>query len=159
MCVFVCGSPLCNSQTLFVCLFTCLCASLFHSYDSFVPFLLSVHNTLCLEVHCPIVKPALMLVSDHGRPLLDFANVSIGKRSYILVQNLTEFDPAQACQTYGVQHSYLTFHTKSGSLKIVVLHCRPIASQEFHAAEHLGWASESILRCLAVFITMIYMGW
>ena len=41
--------------------------------------LLSVHNTIYLEVHCPAVRPHLVVVSDSGRSVVDFTNVSLGK--------------------------------------------------------------------------------
>lgn len=40
---------------------------------------LSVHNTIYLEVHCPAVRPHVVVVSDCGRSIVDFANVSLGK--------------------------------------------------------------------------------
>ena len=46
----------------------------------------SVHNTIYLEVHCPAVRPHLVVVSDSGRSVVDFANVSLGKiKKYIVV--------------------------------------------------------------------------
>lgn len=39
----------------------------------------SVHNTLYLEVHCPTVRPHMVVVSDSGRTVVDFANVSLGE--------------------------------------------------------------------------------
>ena len=49
-------------------------------------FFRSVHNTIYLEVHCPAVRPHLVVVSDSGRSVVDFANVSLGKiKKYIVV--------------------------------------------------------------------------
>lgn len=49
-------------------------------------FFHSVHNTIYLEVHCPAVRPHLVVVSDSGRSVVDFANVSLGKiKKYIVV--------------------------------------------------------------------------
>ncbi|KAK0056776.1 cilia- and flagella-associated protein 74 [Biomphalaria pfeifferi] len=52
----------------------------------------SVHNTLYLEVHCPAVKPSLVVISDGGKQSLDFGNVSIGQTSQksITIQNITD---------------------------------------------------------------------
>ncbi|KAK6965102.1 cilia- and flagella-associated protein 74 [Biomphalaria glabrata] len=52
----------------------------------------SVHNTLYLEVHCPAVKPSLVVISDGGKQTLDFGNVSIGQTSQksITIQNITD---------------------------------------------------------------------
>ena len=47
----------------------------------------SVHNTLYLEVHCPAVRPHIVVVSDCGRAVVDFANVSLGKNErWIYIQ-------------------------------------------------------------------------
>lgn len=39
----------------------------------------SAHNTMYLEVHCPAVRPHVVVVSDCGRTVVDFENVSLGK--------------------------------------------------------------------------------
>ncbi|XP_041377895.1 cilia- and flagella-associated protein 74-like isoform X2 [Gigantopelta aegis] len=51
----------------------------------------SIHNTLYLEVHCPVVKPPVVVISDNGRTTLDFGDVSIGqdKSRSITVQNIS----------------------------------------------------------------------
>lgn len=46
-------------------------------------FFQSVHNMIYLEVHCPAVRPHLVVVSDSGRSVIDFANVSLGKNKSI----------------------------------------------------------------------------
>ena len=46
----------------------------------------SAHNTMYLEVHCPAVRPHVVVVSDCGRTVVDFENVSLGKISYSLFQ-------------------------------------------------------------------------
>ena len=50
-------------------------------------FFHSVHNTIYLEVHCPAVRPHLVVVSDSGRSVVDFANVSLGKIKNILLSS------------------------------------------------------------------------
>ena len=54
-----------------------------HGVDFPLSDLLSVHNTLYLEVHCPAVRPHIVVVSDCGRSVVDFVNVSIGKNENI----------------------------------------------------------------------------
>ena len=39
----------------------------------------SIHNTLYLEVHCPSVRPSIIVVSESGNDLVDFGKVAIGK--------------------------------------------------------------------------------
>ena len=39
----------------------------------------STHNTLYLKVHCPAVKPQLVIVSNCGRSVVDFGQVSVGR--------------------------------------------------------------------------------
>nr|XP_054769266.1 cilia- and flagella-associated protein 74-like [Lytechinus pictus] len=50
-----------------------------------------VHNTLFLEVHCPAVRPSLVVISNHGRSVVDFSEVSVGQRviKSITVQNVS----------------------------------------------------------------------
>lgn len=43
-------------------------------------FCYSIHNTLYLEVHCPIVKPQVVVISDNGRFTVDYGDVSIGQQ-------------------------------------------------------------------------------
>ncbi|CAH1773330.1 unnamed protein product [Owenia fusiformis] len=51
----------------------------------------SVHDTLYLEVHCPIVKPDLVVISDSGRTTTDYGSVSIGQtvNKSITIQNIS----------------------------------------------------------------------
>ncbi|KAH9495100.1 Cilia- and flagella-associated protein 74 [Bulinus truncatus] len=52
----------------------------------------SVHNTLYLQIHCPAVKPPLLVISDGGKNTLNFGNVSIGQTSQksITIQNISD---------------------------------------------------------------------
>lgn len=52
----------------------------------------SVHNTLYMEVHCPIVKPTLVVISDHGKTTLDFGEVSLGQTiiKSVTIQNISK---------------------------------------------------------------------
>ncbi|XP_076472381.1 cilia- and flagella-associated protein 74-like isoform X2 [Babylonia areolata] len=51
----------------------------------------SIHNTLYLEVHCPLVKPELVVISDNGSNVVDFGEVSIGQHTSrsITIQNIS----------------------------------------------------------------------
>jgi len=53
--------------------------------------LVSEHNTLYLEVHCPSVKPSLIVVSESGDNLVNFGKVSMGQRHVqtISIQNIS----------------------------------------------------------------------
>ena len=46
-----------------------------------------------LEVHCPAVRPHVVVVSDCGRTVVDFENVSLGKISYsrLQIRELVDF--------------------------------------------------------------------
>ncbi|KAJ8320230.1 hypothetical protein KUTeg_001817 [Tegillarca granosa] len=52
----------------------------------------SVYNTLYLEVHCPIVKPELVVISDNGNTKLDFGDISLGQNiiKSITIQNISK---------------------------------------------------------------------
>ncbi|KAK2188128.1 hypothetical protein NP493_143g01026 [Ridgeia piscesae] len=51
----------------------------------------SEHDTLYLTVHCPRVKPELVVISDRGRTTTDFSDVSIGQSvlKSITIQNIS----------------------------------------------------------------------
>lgn len=51
----------------------------------------NVHNTLYLEAHCPSVRPSLIVVSESGDNLVDFAKVSVGQRhsQIVSLQNIS----------------------------------------------------------------------
>ncbi|CAF3926048.1 unnamed protein product [Adineta steineri] len=50
-----------------------------------------VANTLFLQVHCPIVRPELIVISDYGQTTIDFGSASIGQElsRTVLIQNIT----------------------------------------------------------------------
>ncbi|BFZ23896.1 hypothetical protein BsWGS_26935 [Bradybaena similaris] len=52
----------------------------------------SIHNTLYLEIHCPAVKPQLIVVSDEGRQTIDFGSISVGQTysKSVTVQNICD---------------------------------------------------------------------
>nr|CAB3230261.1 uncharacterized protein KIAA1751 homolog [Phallusia mammillata] len=49
-------------------------------------------NTLFLEVHCPAIKPPVVIISNHGHSLTDFGQVSIGQNTIkpISIQNISD---------------------------------------------------------------------
>ncbi|CAG2192855.1 unnamed protein product [Mytilus edulis] len=49
-------------------------------------------NTLYMEVHCPVVKPTLVAISDHGKTTLDFGEVSLGQTiiKSVTIQNISK---------------------------------------------------------------------
>ncbi|XP_038060641.1 cilia- and flagella-associated protein 74-like [Patiria miniata] len=51
-----------------------------------------VHNTLYLEVHCPAVKPPVVVISDRGRTTKDFGDISVGQRIImsVSIQNISD---------------------------------------------------------------------
>ncbi|XP_029193987.2 cilia- and flagella-associated protein 74-like [Acropora millepora] len=52
----------------------------------------SPHNTMYLEVHCPAVRPHVVVVSDCGRTVVDFENVSLGQAEVktFTIQNISD---------------------------------------------------------------------
>lgn len=52
----------------------------------------SAHNTMYLEVHCPAVRPHVVVVSDCGRTVVDFENVSLGQAEVktFTIQNISD---------------------------------------------------------------------
>ncbi|KAL4221191.1 hypothetical protein ACF0H5_019455 [Mactra antiquata] len=51
----------------------------------------SISNTLYVEIHCPTVKPPLVVISDSGRSTTDFGEVSLGQNIFksITIQNIS----------------------------------------------------------------------
>lgn len=51
----------------------------------------SVANTLFIQIHCPVVRPEMIVVSDFGRTMIDFGSASIGQElsRSVLVQNIS----------------------------------------------------------------------
>lgn len=43
----------------------------------------SVYNTLFLKVHCPAIRPHLVVVSNYGRSSVDFGPVSVGMTKFL----------------------------------------------------------------------------
>lgn len=76
-------------------------------------FNFSINNTLYLHVHCPEVKPSLVAISNHGRPLTDFDEVSIGQRliKTITIQNIadTPLDVSFYANWSYIKYSYSCF--------------------------------------------------
>ena len=52
----------------------------------------SIHSTLYLEVHCPVVKPEVVVISDNGNNVVDFGDVSIGQHTSrsVTIQNISD---------------------------------------------------------------------
>uniref|UniRef100_W5MG58 Cilia and flagella associated protein 74 n=1 Tax=Lepisosteus oculatus TaxID=7918 RepID=W5MG58_LEPOC len=52
----------------------------------------SPHNTLYLELHCPIVRPPLVVVSDNGRTSVNFNEVATGQKVVrrVTIQNISQ---------------------------------------------------------------------
>ncbi|XP_078615785.1 cilia- and flagella-associated protein 74-like [Branchiostoma floridae x Branchiostoma japonicum] len=50
------------------------------------------YNTLYMEIHCPSVRPSLIVISNHGRTTTDFGEVSIGQSvvKSITIQNISD---------------------------------------------------------------------
>ena len=52
----------------------------------------SEHNTLYIEVHCPVVRPDVVVISNSGQTVMDFGQVSVGQRvvKSLTVQNISD---------------------------------------------------------------------
>lgn len=52
----------------------------------------NVANTLYLDVHCPTIKPPVVVISNHGQNLTEFGQVSIGQNTIkpISIQNISD---------------------------------------------------------------------
>ena len=60
---------------------------LFYCYVFF-----SAANTLYLEVHCPAIKPPVVVISNYGHRALDFGPISIGQNAVkpFSIQNISD---------------------------------------------------------------------
>ena len=54
-------------------------------------YIFSGHNTLYLKVHCPRMRPEVVVISDRGQTTTDFSDVSIGQSvlKSITIQNIS----------------------------------------------------------------------
>ncbi len=48
-------------------------------------------NTLFIQVHCPMVRPEIIVVSDYGQTMIDFGSASIGQElsRTVMIQNIS----------------------------------------------------------------------
>ena len=55
-------------------------------------YVVSEHNTLYVEVHCPTVQPDVVVISNSGQTVTDFGQVSVGQRviKSVIVQNISD---------------------------------------------------------------------
>ncbi|XP_016140702.1 cilia- and flagella-associated protein 74 [Sinocyclocheilus grahami] len=51
----------------------------------------STHQTLYLELHCPAIRPALLLISDSGHNTIHFNQVAVGQKVFkkLVIQNIS----------------------------------------------------------------------
>lgn len=98
----------------------------------------SVHNTLYLEVHCPAVRPHVVVVSDCGRTVLDFANVSLGRSEVktVTIQNISD-EPCKLSSSLLDPHGPFQMLNALRVLEPqathnVVISFGPKAAKEFH---------------------------
>ncbi|XP_075413892.1 cilia- and flagella-associated protein 74 [Tenrec ecaudatus] len=58
------------------------------------PLSFSPHNTLYLELWCPAVAPAIMVMSDKGKTIFNFGDVAVGHRGVkkVSIQNISSED-------------------------------------------------------------------
>jgi hypothetical protein len=49
-----------------------------------------VANTLFIQIHCPMVRPEIIVVSDYGQTMIDFGSASIGQELLrtVIIQNI-----------------------------------------------------------------------
>ncbi|XP_051950044.1 cilia- and flagella-associated protein 74 [Xyrauchen texanus] len=49
------------------------------------------HDTLYVELHCPAVRPALLLISNNGHNIVDFNRVPVGQKvlKKVIIQNIS----------------------------------------------------------------------
>ena len=83
----------------------------------------SIHNTLYLEVHCPSVRPSIIVVSESGNDLVDFGKVAIGKLIFFSGGGEGELEQISMDQTDNQYHPTLAssslFSSKSGTVQVM----------------------------------------
>ncbi|XP_035828407.1 cilia- and flagella-associated protein 74 [Aplysia californica] len=102
----------------------------------------SVHNTLYLDVHCPAIKPPVVVISDGGKRTVDFGDVSIGQtcpRS-VTIQNISDKDVELSATTTNPHGPFLMLNAlralSPGATHTVLLTFAPAQGQIFQ--EELG---------------------
>ncbi|XP_046572911.1 LOW QUALITY PROTEIN: cilia- and flagella-associated protein 74-like [Haliotis rubra] len=98
----------------------------------------SIHNTLYLEVHCPVVKPPIVVISDNGKTTLDFGEVSIGQHTTksVTIQNISDRNlelQASLLDTTGPFQNLNALRMLSpGATHTAVISFTPTAGRVFH---------------------------
>jgi hypothetical protein len=52
----------------------------------------SVHNTLYVNVHCPTIRPDIVVISNSSDTTIDFSDVAVGQRvvKSVTMQNISD---------------------------------------------------------------------
>ncbi len=60
-------------------------------YNSFFLIIISIHNTLYLDVICPSVKPEIITISKDSNNVINFGKASIGQKTIkkIAIKNIS----------------------------------------------------------------------
>ncbi|XP_065062279.1 cilia- and flagella-associated protein 74-like [Rhopilema esculentum] len=110
----------------------------------------SNYYTVFLELHCPCVKPSVIIISDKGRSLTDFGNVAVGQRvsKIVSLQNISEeeitlsasaLDPIGPFEVVNALRSL-----QPGAIHNMKLAFSPQSSEEFYEVFHVGCSKSSV---------------
>lgn len=67
----------------------------------------SVANTLFIQIHCPVVRPEMIVISDYGQTTINFGSASIGQQisRTVLIQNISN-KPIQVSYNQSIEYLY-----------------------------------------------------
>ncbi|KAL1777360.1 cilia-and flagella-associated protein 74 isoform X1 [Sigmodon hispidus] len=95
------------------------------------PLSFSPHNTLYLELWCPIVAPSIVVTSNEGRTVFNFGDIAVGHRSIkkIAIQNISPEDLALEFSVLNPNGPFILRNTSrklcSGETQTLVLFFSP----------------------------------
>ncbi|CAF0828693.1 unnamed protein product [Rotaria sp. Silwood1] len=116
-----------------------------------------VANTLFIQIHCPIVRPEMIVISDYGQTTIDFGSASIGQElsRTILIQNISNKSIQLHSSLLNINGPFRLINAlrrvEPGDTTPIKLAFTPNATMEFLETLELTSESSKLTLCLKGF--------
>ncbi|CAF3515844.1 unnamed protein product [Rotaria socialis] len=113
-----------------------------------------VANTLFVQIHCPIVRPEFIVISDYGQTTIDFGSASVGQElsRTILIQNISNKTIELCSALLNIYGPFRLINAlrrvEPGDTLPVKLAFNPNATMEFLETLELTSESSKLTLCL-----------